>query len=99
MIRPVSKPRLMQFLNDFQVLKGNCERTMKPFGQPVAEEHEALLLIKDDQQKTRTGASALYVIHQRSENRIVHIEEPVRAAVRVMPARQTASGLPMPKAA
>ena len=99
MIRPISKPRLMQFLNDFQVLKGNCERTMKPFGQPVSEEHEALLLIKDDQRKSADGNSALYVIHQRSENRIVHIEEPVRAAVRTMPARRTVSGLPLPKAA
>jgi hypothetical protein len=95
MIRPISKNRPVQFLNDFQVLKGNCEKTMKPFGQPVAAAYEARLMIRDDQEKN--GQNALYVIHQRSENRIVHIVEP--AAVTVMKARDAQSRFPLPKAA
>ena len=73
MIRPISKPRTVQFLNDFQVFKGNCERTMQPFGQPVAAAHEARLMIRDDQQKLAAGILPLYAIHQRSENRILQI--------------------------
>jgi len=72
-IRPISKPRTVQFLNDFQVFKGNCERTMQPFGQPVAAAHEARLMIRDDQQKLAAGILPLYAIHQRSENKILQI--------------------------
>ena len=73
MIRPVSKPRTVQFLNDFQVFKGNCERTMQPFGQPVSAIHEAKLLIRDDRKKLAAGKSPMYAIHQRSENKILQI--------------------------
>ena len=71
MIKPISKNRTTQFLNDYQVLKGNCEKTMRLFGQPVSAVHEAKLMIRDDQQKAAAGSNALYVIHQRSENKIV----------------------------
>ncbi len=81
MIRPVSKPRTVQFLNDFQVFKGNCERTMQPFGQPVSVVHEAQLIIRDDQQKLAAGRSPLYAIHQRSENKILEILPTERKAV------------------
>lgn len=73
MIRPISKPRTIQFLNDFQVFKGNCQKTMQPFGQPVAAMHEAKLMIRDDQQKLAAGRLPLYAIHQRSENKILQI--------------------------
>jgi hypothetical protein len=96
MIKPISKNRVALPLNDFQVLKGKCERTMKPFGEPVSLPHEARLLIRDDQQKLAAGASALYVVHQRSENRIVHV---VHAAGRAMKAITKAGCLPLPKAA
>ena len=81
MIRPVSKPRTVQFVNDFQVFKGNCDKTMQPFGQPVSALHEAQLMIRDDQQKLAAGRSPLYAIHQRSENRILKIVRTVQHAV------------------
>jgi hypothetical protein len=46
---------------------------MQAFGQPVAAAHEARLLIQDDAMKLATGETALYVIHQRSENKILKI--------------------------
>lgn len=74
MIKPVSKTRMTTpALNDFQVLKGKCERTMKPFGEPTSALHEARLIVEDDRSKLSQGDKALYVVHQRSENRIVHI--------------------------
>jgi hypothetical protein len=85
MIRPTSKPRTVQFLNDFQVFKGNCERTMQPFGQPVSAVHEARLMIRDDQEKLAAGRSPLYAIHQRSENKILQIFETATKAVSVDP--------------
>jgi hypothetical protein len=85
MIRPTSKSRPALILNDYQVFKGRCENTMRPFGQPVSATHEAQLLIRDDRGKLPAGALALYAIHQRSENRITQIVEHTRAIV--MPIR------------
>ncbi|MDQ2775404.1 MAG: hypothetical protein M3Y57_10890 [Acidobacteriota bacterium] len=85
MIRPVSKSRTVQFLNDFQVFKGNCESTMKPFGQPVSAMHEAELMIRDDQEKLAAGKSPLYAIHQRSENKILEIVQTAKKAVSANP--------------
>lgn len=74
MIKPISKTRMTTpALNDFQVLKGKCERTMKPFGEPTSALHEARLIVEDDRSKLAAQEKALYVVHQRSENRIVHI--------------------------
>ena len=81
MIRPVSKIRVAARLNDFQVFKGQCSNTMKPFGEPVTAAHEAHLLVGDDRSKLAAGENALYAIHQRSENRIIRIVKHVRAAV------------------
>ncbi len=92
MIRPVSKPRTVQFLNDFQVFKGNCQKTMKPFGQPVSALHEAELMISDDQNKLAAGRTPLYAIHQRSENRILEIFETAKGAL-------SADSFMLPKAA
>ncbi len=80
MIRPVSKFKTILPVNDFQVFKGQCERTMRPFGQPVTAEHEAELMIRDDRDKLPSGSTALYAIHQRSENKILQI---VKSAPRV----------------
>jgi hypothetical protein len=89
MIRPTSKNRPALFLNDFQVFKGKCENTMRPFGRPVSATHEAQLLIRDDRGKLPVGALALYAIHQRSENRITQIIEHRRAiAMPVRPSRK-----------
>ncbi|MBV9267695.1 MAG: hypothetical protein JO061_16120 [Acidobacteriaceae bacterium] len=100
MIKPVSKNRPAQFVNDFQVYKGSCEKTMKPFGQPVAVAHEAYLMIRDDQKNLGEGASALYCVHQRSENRILKIERASgKAAVTVMPVRRPVISAPVLKAA
>jgi hypothetical protein len=73
MIRPESKTRTIQFVNDFQVFKGSCQNTMKPFGQPVTAAHEADLMIRDDKKTLEPGSVALYAIHQRSEHRIIKI--------------------------
>jgi hypothetical protein len=98
MIRPVSKIRPCTFfLNDYQVLKGRCEKTMKIFGLPVCAVHEARLMIDDDLQTLEAGDKALYAIHQRSENRIVKIMETARAQVTVLRAVETR--FPLPKAA
>jgi hypothetical protein len=89
MIKPVSKNRSAAFLFDFQVLKGKCEKTMKAFGKPVCATHEARLLIEDDARKLSAGETALYVIHQRSENRILKIVEMPRLAVLKTPASRS----------
>lgn len=68
-----SKIRVITALNDYQVLKGKCERTMEPFGEPMSALHEARLIVEDDRSKLPAGSQALYVVHQRSKNRIVHI--------------------------
>lgn len=73
MIRPTSKSRYALTLNDYQVFKGQCDNTMRPFGQPVCAVHEAKLLISDDRSKMAAGAIAKYAIHQRSENKITTI--------------------------
>lgn len=89
MIRPVSKPRSLQIVNDYQVFKGSCENSMKPFGQPVAVQHEASLMIRDDRRALPAGSVAMYAIHQRSENRIlkiVNVSGP--AKVLTMPSRR-----------
>src|SRR5206468_7048627 len=101
MIRPVSKPRTPVFVNDFQVFKGACENTMKAFGKPVAAAHEADLMIRDDKQNLQAGVSALYAIHQRSENRIIKIVEATgQAKVITLPVRKAAKRLiPVVKAA
>jgi hypothetical protein len=91
-IRPVSKARTVQFLNDFQVFKGSCQSTMKPFGQPVSAMHEAELMIRDDQEKLAAGRTPLYAIHQRSENRILKIVETAEEAL-------VADSFMLPKAA
>jgi hypothetical protein len=73
---------------------------MKPFGQPVAAAHEAYLLIRDDQKSLGEGASALYCVHQRSENKILKIDRLMgRAAVAVMPKRAATVPVPVLKAA
>lgn len=99
MIRPVSKVRSICVVNDFQVFKGQCETTMKPFGEPVMATHEARLLIEDDRRKSPAGSPALYAIHQRSENRILQIF--IKAGnVVVLPApEKAATRFPLPKAA
>jgi hypothetical protein len=98
MIRPVSKNRPPAFfLNDFQVLKGKCEKTMQPFGEPVCAAHEARLLLDDDAQKLAAGEKALYAIHQRSENRILKIVKTAQASVTTLPGVGTR--FPLPKAA
>ena len=100
MIRPVSKTRTVFIMNDFQVFKGASETTMQTFGQPVAAAHEAELMIRDDKQTLKPGASALYAIHQRSENRIIRIVEAVGAAKVVpMPTRGMIVRTPVLKAA
>lgn len=96
MIKPVSKNRPSAFLFDFQVLKGKCERTMKAFGEPVSAAHEARLLIEDDAAKLTAGENALYVIHQRSENRILKIVEMPRIAVLRTPAPRVAPSSKFP---
>lgn len=97
MIRPESKTRTVLFMNDFQIFKGECERSMKPFGDAVSAEHEARLIISDDRGKTR--GKSMYAIYQRSENRILEIFEAVRE-IAVMPKKaQTVSRFPLPKAA
>lgn len=99
MIRPVSKIRPAALLNDFQVFKGQCSQTMKPFGAPVTAAHEAYLLIRDDRSKLTAGESPMYAIHQRSENRIVKIMEHVRQVVTLRPRTKGPSAFPLPKAA
>ena len=99
MIRPTSKIQHTFLLNDYQVFKGACQNTMKPFGQPVSAGHEAHLLIEDDRSKLPLSETALYCIHQRSENRILTIVEANENVV-VMPKPKAApSRLPLPKAA
>jgi hypothetical protein len=89
MIRPVSKPRSLQIVNDYQVFKGSCENSMKPFGQPVAVQHEANLMIRDDRRALPAGSVAIYAIHQRSENRIIKIVNMTGPAkVMTMPTRR-----------
>lgn len=73
MIKPVSKNRNLAFINNFQVMKGKCAKTMENFGEPVSAAHEAHLLIRDDSTKLPAGEQAMYVIHHRSENRILKI--------------------------
>jgi hypothetical protein len=100
MIRPVSKPRSVCLLNDYQVLKGNCERTMQPFGAAVSAAHEARLLIEDDRRKLAIGLSALYVIYQRSENRILQIFDNRRQVVAITPrAKRQQARFPLAQAA
>jgi hypothetical protein len=101
MIRPVSKTRTLQFVNDFQVFKGACENSMKTFGQPVVAAHEAELMIRDDKNELAPGVVALYAIHQRSENRIIKIVNAVgKAKVVEMPmARTRVLAMALPKAA
>lgn len=92
MIRPISKARTLQFVHDFQIFKGASETTMQPFGQPVVAAHEAELMIRDDRKTVPPGASMIYAIHQRSENRIVKIWN-------VAPAEDKLPCLDLPKAA
>jgi hypothetical protein len=99
MIRPVSKPRFVAILNDYQVFKGTCERTMQPFGEPVSASHEARLLIADDRSKLPFGASALYAIHQRSENRILQIFDNAKQVIALPSPRPHQARFPLPKAA
>ena len=99
MIRPVSKIRPAVLMNDYQVFKGECENTMRPFGQPVSVSHEAQMLIQDDRSKLASGAVALYAIHQRSENRITQIIEHHPVVVMPSPRRGKSSVFPLLKAA
>ena len=50
-----SNVRTMRPLNDFQVFKGACEKSMKEFGSPVMAHHEARLLVQDDQATQSPG--------------------------------------------
>ena len=72
-------------LEDFQVFKGACERSMQPLGGPVMAHHEARLLIRDDQRTNAPGA--MYAIYKRSESRILQI---VTNNVRPMPVKTEA---------
>jgi hypothetical protein len=99
MIRPVSKNRTAAIVNDFQVFKGECENSMRPFGQPVSLTHEAQLLIQDDRSKLAAGAIAMYAIHQRSENRITQIVEHRRVITLPVIAPKKVSNFPLLKAA
>jgi hypothetical protein len=73
--------RMTRPLNDFQVFKGRCERTMTAFGGPVMAHHEAQLLVRDDQAAAAPGATAMYAIYKRSENRILQIVDAGKASV------------------
>jgi hypothetical protein len=87
-------------VNDYQVFKGQCEKTMRPFGQPVSLTHEAQLMIQDDRSKLAPGAAAMYAIHRRSENRITQIVEHRRVFVLPLPSqRKKTLAFPLPKAA
>ncbi len=99
MIRPTSKTRPTVLLNDYQVFKGKCEKTMLPFGQHVSAAHEAQLLIRDDRGKLAAGSVALYAIHQRSENRITQIVQHRAVAVLPVRPRRSVPVYPMLKAA
>ncbi len=83
MIRPVSKTRTVALLNDYQVFKGQCQNSMKHFGQPVSALHEAELMIEDDRRKQSASEDAMYAIHQRSEHRILSIVEKRSDAVQM----------------
>jgi hypothetical protein len=99
MIRPVSKIRPAVLMNDYQVFKGECENTMRPFGQPVSVSHEAQMLIQDDRGKLAAGVVALYAIHQRSENRITQIVEHRPVIAMPAPRKLKSSVFPLLKAA
>lgn len=99
MIRPVSKNRTAMIVNDYQVFKGECENSMRPFGQPVSVAHEAQLMIRDDRRKLAAGAIAMYAIHQRSENRITQIIQHRRVIAFPASAAKRASIFPLLKAA
>jgi hypothetical protein len=99
MIRPVSKNRPASILNDYQVFKGNCKDTMRPFGQPVSATHEAQLMISDDRSKLPAGTVALYAIHQRSENKITKIVEHTEVIALPVRPRKRLSVCPVLKAA
>lgn len=74
MTRIHARPRRsIRPLNDFQVLKGLTEDTMKTFGGPVMAHHEARLLVRNDQERSAPGFAAVYAIYRRSENRILQI--------------------------
>ena len=60
-------------LHDFQVLKGQTEKSMKNFGGPVMAHHEAKLLVRNDQERGVHGSPVVYAIYRRSENRILQI--------------------------
>jgi hypothetical protein len=72
---------------------------MQPFGQPVSASHEARLLIDDDRRKLPLGVGALYVIYQRSENRILQIFENRRRVIAISPRRNRQGTFPLAKAA
>jgi hypothetical protein len=55
----------------FQVYKGACENSMKPFGGPVMTSHEATLMMHDDREKSGAASSAEYAIVDQAENRVL----------------------------
>jgi hypothetical protein len=75
-----SAMRMSRPLNDFQVFKGRCEKTMDTLGGPVMAHHEACLLVRDDQAVSDPKAAAIYAIYKRSENRILQIVRVPEAA-------------------
>ena len=99
MIRPTSKARISAFLQDFQVLKGECQHSMEAFGTPVFTAHEARLLVQNDRQKMPAGSAALYAIHHRSENKIIDIIDARKAVVTTIEKKNNPSRFPLPLAA
>jgi hypothetical protein len=75
-----SAMRMMRPLNDFQVFKGRCEKTMEAFGAPVMVHHEAQLMVRNDQALAAAGTTAMYAIYKRSENRILQIVKAAETA-------------------
>ncbi len=55
----------------FQVYKGACDKSMKPFGGPVMTSHEAKLMMNDDREKNDPALAAEYAIIDHSENRVI----------------------------
>ena len=98
-MRLTSKARNNAFLENFQVLKGECQDSMENFGSPVFTIHEARLLIQNDRQKMPAGSSALYAIHHRAENKITDMIEARKASVTTIGKKNDQSRFPFRPAA
>ena len=72
------RSRTACYLPDFQIFKGTSHHTMRAFGGPLMARHEAILIVRNDRQRTAAAARATYAIYSRSQNRILHIVQPQR---------------------